>query len=194
MGTGLRGRRFQERFQVEVLPEGADPMDIRYNMIHWVHRDSRGWSYGDRWSIRAPARSSRARSRWARVPRAPRLHDRRGAALALRRRQAHPQGHEEMVLARTRQLAAHEVGHTLGLVHNFAASSVAPGTSVMDYPTPGSRSTPTANPISPMPTPLASAPGTSRRSSMAIRTSVRHRRSCGARRSCSTTKPPAFAT
>ena len=47
-----------------------------------------------------------------------------------------PKDMEAMVLARTRQLAAHEVGHTLGLMHNFAASSVAPGTSVMDYPHP----------------------------------------------------------
>ncbi len=43
---------------------------------------------------------------------------------------------QQMVLARLRQLAAHEVGHTLGLAHNFAASSIAPGTSVMDYPHP----------------------------------------------------------
>jgi hypothetical protein len=52
---------FKNAFRVEVLPEGADPMDIRYNMIQWVHRSTRGWSYGARWSIRAPARSSRAR-------------------------------------------------------------------------------------------------------------------------------------
>jgi hypothetical protein len=41
-----------------------------------------------------------------------------------------------MVLARIRQLAAHEVGHTLGLAHNFAASSMSQGASVMDYPQP----------------------------------------------------------
>ena len=43
---------------------------------------------------------------------------------------------QAMVLARVRQLAAHEVGHTLGLAHNFAASSLGQGTSVMDYPHP----------------------------------------------------------
>ena len=52
---------FRNAFRVEVLPEGADPMDIRYNMIQWVHRATRGWSYGARSSIPAPAKSSRAR-------------------------------------------------------------------------------------------------------------------------------------
>ncbi len=34
-------------FRVDILPDGADPMDIRYNIIQWVHRYTRGWSYGD---------------------------------------------------------------------------------------------------------------------------------------------------
>ena len=38
---------FKNAFRVEVLPEGADPMDVRYNMIQWVHRSTRGWSYGE---------------------------------------------------------------------------------------------------------------------------------------------------
>ncbi len=127
---------FKNAFIVKVLPEGADPMDIRYNMIQWVHRYSRGWSYGD--SIVNPRTgeiikgqvtlgSGRARQDYmiAEALLAPYVE---GKPI--------PKDMLDMVLARTRQLAAHEVGHTLGLMHNFAASSVAPGTSVMDYPHP----------------------------------------------------------
>jgi len=127
---------FQNAFKVEVLPEGADPMDIRYNMIQWVHRATRGWSYGE--AVTDPRTgeiikgqvtlgSLRARQDYkiAEALLAPYMEG-----------QPIPPDMEQMVLARTRQLAAHEVGHTLGLQHNFAASSVAPGTSVMDYPHP----------------------------------------------------------
>ncbi len=127
---------FKNAFRVEVLPEGADPMDIRYNMIQWVHRATRGWSYGE--AVTDPRTgeiikgqvtlgSLRARQDYkiAEALLAPYVE---GKPI--------PPDMEQMVLARTRQLAAHEVGHTLGLQHNFAASSVAPGTSVMDYPHP----------------------------------------------------------
>ncbi len=127
---------FKNGFRVEVLPAGADPMDIRYNMIQWVHRATRGWSYGE--AVTDPRTgeiikgqvtlgSLRARQDYkiAEALLAPYLE---GKPI--------PPEMEQMVLARTRQLAAHEVGHTLGLQHNFAASSVAPGTSVMDYPHP----------------------------------------------------------
>jgi len=127
---------FKNAFKVEVLPEGADPMDIRYNMIQWVHRATRGWSYGE--AVTDPRTgeiikgqvtlgSLRARQDYkiAEALLAPYLNG-----------QPIPPDMEQMVLARTRQLAAHEVGHTLGLQHNFAASSVAFGTSVMDYPHP----------------------------------------------------------
>jgi Met-zincin/Domain of unknown function (DUF5117) len=129
---------YRNAFRVEVLPEGADPMDIRYNMIQWVHRYTRGWSYGE--GVVDPRTgeiikgqvtlgSLRARQDFmiAQSLLDPYLD---GAPLpadnALR----------AMVLARVRQLAAHEVGHTLGLAHNFAASSLGQGTSVMDYPHP----------------------------------------------------------
>ncbi len=127
---------FHNAFQVKVLPEGADPMDIRYNMIQWVHRATRGWSYGA--SVIDPRTgeilkgqvtlgSLRARQdyRIAEALLAPYLD---GKPI--------PRQMEAMVLARTRQLAAHEVGHTLGLAHNFAASSQGQGESVMDYPHP----------------------------------------------------------
>lgn len=131
---------FRNAFRVEVLPEGADPMDIRYNMIQWVHRATRGWSYGE--AVTDPRTgeiikgqvtlgSLRARQDYkiAEALLAPYVEG-----------QPIPPELEQMVLARTRQLAAHEVGHTLGLQHNFAASSLnekmGQGVSVMDYPHP----------------------------------------------------------
>jgi hypothetical protein len=127
---------FKNAFRVEVLPVGADPMDIRYNMIQWVHRATRGWSYGAAVTdprtgeiIKGQVTLGSLRSRQdymiAEALLAPYLD---GKPI--------PKEMEAMVLARTRQLAAHEVGHTLGLAHNFAASSVGQGTSVMDYPHP----------------------------------------------------------
>jgi hypothetical protein len=129
---------YRNAFRVEVLPEGADPMDIRYNMIQWVHRYTRGWSYGD--SVTDPRTgeiikgqvtlgSLRARQDFmiAQALVDPYLD---GAPLPA------DNAMRTMVLARVRQLAAHEVGHTLGLAHNFAASSLGQGTSVMDYPHP----------------------------------------------------------
>ncbi len=144
---------FIDAFRVEILPEGIDPMDLRYNMIHWTHRSTRGWSYGS--TVIDP---------------------RTGEILkgnvnlgSLRLRQDHLLGTGlvspyyaamgvcdlaggptfdylaqvsagadplEMALARVRQLSAHEVGHTLGLAHNYIASSYAGRASVMDYPAP----------------------------------------------------------
>ena len=126
---------FHNAFRVEVLPEGADPMDVRYNIIQWVHRSTRGWSYGD--AIADPRTgeiikgqvtlgSLRARQDYLIAE----------SLLAPYDGKTPPTELQQMVLARIRQLAAHEVGHTLGLAHNFAASAIAPGTSVMDYPHP----------------------------------------------------------
>jgi len=127
---------FKNAFQVKVLPEGADPMDVRYNMIQWVHRSTRGWSYGE--GVTDPRTGEIIKGQVTLGS----LRARQDYLIAEALLSPYEQGKpvpdamKEMVLARIRQLAAHEVGHTLGLAHNFAASSVAPGTSVMDYPHP----------------------------------------------------------
>jgi len=127
---------FKNAFEVKVLPEGADPMDIRYNMIQWVHRYTRGWSYGD--SIVDPRTGEIIKGQVTLGSDRVRQDYLIAEALLTPYVEGKPIPGDmlEMVLARTRQLAAHETGHTLGLMHNFAASTVAPGTSVMDYPHP----------------------------------------------------------
>jgi len=133
--TAFTDAGFIDGFKVELLPEGADPQDVRYNMIQWVHRATRGWSYGAAvtdprtgeiikgnvtlGSLRVRQDHLIARGLIAGWP------DRKAAADAAM----------ALSLARIRQLAAHEVGHTLGLDHNFAASTN-DDASVMDYPHP----------------------------------------------------------
>jgi hypothetical protein len=127
---------FKNAFRVEVLPPGADPMDVRYNVILWVHRSTRGWSMGD--AVTDPRTGEIIQGRVILGSLRARQDYLIAEALLAPYEKDKPASSEmqEMVLARLRQLAAHEVGHTLGLAHNFAASSIAPGTSVMDYPHP----------------------------------------------------------
>jgi hypothetical protein len=133
---------FKNAFQVKVLPPDADPMDIRYNMIHWVHRSTRGWSYGGAVIdprtgeiIKGNVRLGSQRIRQdvliagGLVPQYEELGE---VALSELDPKTSP---SIMALARIRQLAAHETGHTLGLAHNMAASSDGRA-SVMDYPAP----------------------------------------------------------
>lgn len=133
-----------ETFRVDLLPEGADPMDVRYNIIQWVHRYTRGWSYGE--AIADPRTGEIIKGNVT-------LGSLRGrqdyliaeallAPYASGKTKQDPANDAalQMVLGRIRQLAAHETGHTLGLAHNFAASAFPhPPTqtmSVMDYPHP----------------------------------------------------------
>ena len=127
---------FKNAFRVEVLPPGADPMDVRYNVIQWVHRSTRGWSMGT--TVSDPRTGEIIQGRVTLGSLRSRQDYMIAEALLAPYKKGEPVSPEmrEMVLARLRQLAAHEVGHTLGLAHNFAASSIAPGTSVMDYPHP----------------------------------------------------------
>jgi hypothetical protein len=133
---------FRNAFQVKVLPPDADPMDLRYNMINWVHRAQRGWSYGAavidprtgeilKGNVTLGSLRIRQDVMIAEglVPQFDELHDRALSALDP------ATSPSLMALARIRQLAAHETGHTLGLDHNMAASSYGRA-SVMDYPAP----------------------------------------------------------
>ena len=126
---------YKNAFQVKILPEGADPMDIRYNVIQWIHRSTRGWSYGETvWDPRTGEIIKGHISLGS-------LRVRQDFLIAEGLLAPYETGKpvspemQEMALARLRQLAAHEVGHTLGLAHNFAAS-VNNRASVMDYPYP----------------------------------------------------------
>lgn len=125
---------YDNAFQVKILPEGADPMDIRYNMINWVHRATRGWSYGA--SVKDPRTGEIIKGNVTLGS----LRVRQDYLIALGLTSPYDgeqttDAQREMALARIRQLSAHEVGHTLGIAHNFAASEDG-RESVMDYPHP----------------------------------------------------------
>lgn len=132
--AGLKGA-----FRVEDLPEGADPMDIRYNVVQWENRNERGWSIGGALTdprtgemIKGMARldSHRARTDYNLYA------GLMGADAAA--------ADTAFVLARVRQVTSHEIGHTLGLAHNYIASTYERG-SVMDYPPPRVRLGPGGN-------------------------------------------------
>jgi len=124
-----------DAFQVKMLPDDADPMDARYNVIQWVHRATRGWSYGA--SVIDPRTGEIIKGHVTlgslRVRQD--LLIARGLSAAFATNDNGDQMHQQMALDRIKQLSAHEVGHTLGIAHNFAASGN-DRASVMDYPAP----------------------------------------------------------
>jgi hypothetical protein len=127
---------YRDAFQVKMLPEGADPLDIRYNVIQWVHRSTRGWSYGGTISDPRTGEILKGHVSLGSL----RIRQDFMIAQALQNKpfaisDNNYQPMLELALARIRQLSAHEVGHTLGFAHNFAASTNARA-SVMDYPHP----------------------------------------------------------
>ncbi len=126
---------YRNAFRVELLPEGADPMDIRYNVIQWVHRSTRGWSYGA--TVTDPRTGEILKGHVTlgslRVRQDYLIAE--GLLAPYEAGKPSPDAMLEMSLSRLRQLAAHEVGHTLGLAHNYVASAHGRA-SVMDYPHP----------------------------------------------------------
>lgn len=126
---------YQDAYRVEILPEGVDPLDVRYNVINWVDRATRGWSVGQ--SVRDPRTGEILKGSVLlgalRVRQDMLIFE--GLAGADKVGTGGPNDPVEVSLARLRQLAAHEVGHSLGFAHNFAGSTQ-DRASVMDYPAP----------------------------------------------------------
>lgn len=127
---------FKDAFQVKILPDDADPLDVRYNVIQWVHRSTRGWSYGA--SIIDPRTGEILKGHVSLGSLRIRQDFLIAQALMNKPFAERDDNHQpmlELALARIRQLSAHEIGHTIGFAHNFAAS-ISNRASVMDYPHP----------------------------------------------------------
>ena len=126
---------YKNAFRVELLPENVDPMDIRYNVIEWVHRSTRGWSYGG--GITDPRTGEIMKGHVLlgslRIRQDYMIFE--GLLSPYANGDEKPPVLAETALARIRQLSAHETGHTLGLSHNYYDSTMG-RISVMDYPHP----------------------------------------------------------
>lgn len=127
---------YKNAFKVKMLPEDADPLDVRYNVIQWIHRSTRGWSYGS--SVTDPRTGEIIKGHVSLGSLRIRQDFMIAQALMNSPYKSNDKNHNtmlELAIARIRQLSAHEIGHTLGFAHNFASSTNSRA-SVMDYPHP----------------------------------------------------------
>jgi hypothetical protein len=133
--TAFEAAGYIDAYQVEILPEGADPLDMRYNVVNWVNRATRGWSYG--YAVTDPRTGEILKGAVLlgslRVRQDMLIYE--GLVGADKTGTGGPNDPAQVALARIRQLSAHEIGHALGLLHNFAGSTQ-DRASVMDYPAP----------------------------------------------------------
>ncbi|WP_051273232.1 zinc-dependent metalloprotease [Sphingomonas phyllosphaerae] len=133
--TAFEAAGYIDAYRVEILPADADPLDIRYNVVNWVNRATRGWSYG--YAVSDPRTGEILKGSVLlgslRVRQDMLIYE--ALVGAAKNGTGGPNDPVQVALARIRQLAAHEVGHALGLLHNFAGSTQGRA-SVMDYPAP----------------------------------------------------------
>ncbi len=127
---------FEDAFRVEVMPPDADPLDVRYNVVQWMNRSTRGYAYGQ--SIIDPRTGEVLKGAVNLDSQRVRQDILIFEALLGTEHTGTGRADDPIVIAltRMRQLAAHEIGHTIGFAHNFAASTYAGRASVMDYPAP----------------------------------------------------------
>jgi hypothetical protein len=126
---------YKDAFRVELLPPDADPMDVRYNVINWVHRSTRGWSYGATVSDPRTGEIIKGHVTLGSLRVRQDFLIAEGLLAPYEEGKPFPKEMEVMALNRLKQLAAHEVGHTIGLAHAYSSSSENLA-SVMDYPHP----------------------------------------------------------